>query len=95
MRSKKYKTYHKRTLLASKEVRCTFFVLSQGGPKKVKLPPTQRPFKRSMLIEFYECEGKKDHSKRSIWLQEMGLTIVNSMLCSLGFNEHGKGIKYA
>ena len=41
---KNYKTNHIRTLLASEEVRHTFFVLSQGGLKKVKLPPTQHPF---------------------------------------------------
>ena len=45
LRPKKYKTNHRRTLLASEEVRCTFFVLSRGGPKKVKLPPTQCSFK--------------------------------------------------
>ena len=45
LRPEKYKTNHKRTLLASKEVRHTFFVVSQGGPKKFKLPPTQHPFK--------------------------------------------------
>ena len=45
MRPKKYKTIHKRTLLSFKEVRHTFFVLSQEGPKKVKLPPIQRSFK--------------------------------------------------
>ena len=26
----------------------TFFVLSQGGPKNVKLPPTQRSFQNNM-----------------------------------------------
>ena len=48
LRPKKYKTNHRRTLLASKEVRHTFFLLSQEGPKKVKLPPTQRSFKSSI-----------------------------------------------
>ena len=48
LRPKKYKTNHRRTLLASKEVRHTFFVFSQEGPKKVKLPPTQRSFKSSI-----------------------------------------------
>ena len=48
LRLKKYKTHHRRTLLASKELRSTFFVLSQEGTKKVKLPPTQRPFKSSI-----------------------------------------------
>ena len=40
LRLKKYKTYQRRTLLTSEEKRRTFFVLSQEGPKKVKLPPT-------------------------------------------------------
>ena len=40
MRPEKYKTNHIRTLLASEEVRRTFFVLIQEGPKKVKLLPT-------------------------------------------------------
>ena len=48
LRVEKYKTNHIRTLLSSKEVRHTFFVLSQGGPKKVKLPPTQCSFQNSM-----------------------------------------------
>ena len=44
LRPEKYKTNHIRTLLASEEVRRTFFVLSWGGLKKVKLPPTQCSF---------------------------------------------------
>ena len=48
LQPKKYKTNHRRTLLASEEVRRTFFVFSQEGPKKVKLPPTQRSFKSSI-----------------------------------------------
>ena len=48
LRLEKYKTNHRRTLLAFKELRCTFFVFSQEGPKKVKLPPTQRSFKSSI-----------------------------------------------
>ena len=94
LRLKKYKTNHKKTLLAFEEVRRTFFVFSHEGLKKVKLPPTQRSFKRNIHHEFYECEGRKYHSKRSIWLWEMGLTTIKSMLCSLGFNEHDKYIKY-
>ena len=94
LRTKKYKTYHTRTFLTSEEVRHSFFILSQGGPKKVKLPPTQCSFKSIIYPEFYECEGRQDHSERSIWLREMGLTIVNLMLCSLGFSEHDKYIKY-
>ena len=38
LRLEKYKTNHRRTLLASEEVKRTFFVLSQEGPKKVKFP---------------------------------------------------------
>ena len=45
LRLEKYKTIHIRTLLASEEVRHTFFVLCQEGLKKVKLPPTQLSFK--------------------------------------------------
>ena len=45
LRPKKYKTNHIITLLASEEVRSTFFVLSWGGPKKVRLPPSQHSFK--------------------------------------------------
>ena len=41
LRPEKYKTNHRRTLLAFEEVRHTFFVLSQEGLKKIKLPPTQ------------------------------------------------------
>ena len=41
LRPEKYKTNHRRTLLASEEVRRTFFVFCQEGLKKVKLPPTQ------------------------------------------------------
>ena len=48
LRPKMYKTNHRRTLLASEEVRHTFFVISRGGPKKVKLPPTQRSFKSNI-----------------------------------------------
>ena len=35
LRLEKYKTYNRRTLLAFEEVRHTFFVLSEEGPKKV------------------------------------------------------------
>ena len=48
LRPEKYKTHHRRTLLASEEVRRTFLVLSQEGPKKVKLPPTQCSFKSNI-----------------------------------------------
>ena len=48
LRLEKYKTNHRRTLLDFEEVRRTFFVLSWGGLKKVKLPPTQRSFKSSI-----------------------------------------------
>ena len=48
LRLKKYKTHHRRTLLSSEEVRRTFFVFSQEGSEKVKLPPTQRSFKSSI-----------------------------------------------
>ena len=95
LRPEKYKTYHRRTLLSSEELSLTFFILSHEGPKKVKLPSTQRSFKSNLQLQFYECEGKQDHSERSIWLREMGLTTINLLLCSLVFNEHDKGIKYA
>ena len=60
LRPKKYKTNHRITLLASEEVRCTFFVLNQEGLKKVKLPSTQRSFKSSIysLIFTSVKEGK-------------------------------------
>ena len=48
LRPEKYKTNHRRTLLDFEEVRHTFFVLSEGGPKKVKLPPSQCFFKSSV-----------------------------------------------
>ena len=48
MRPEKYKTNHRRTLLDFEEVRSTFFVLSQEGLKKVKLPPTQCCFKSNI-----------------------------------------------
>ena len=48
LRPEKYKTNHIRTLLASEEVRRTFFILSRGGQKMVKLPPTQHSFKSSI-----------------------------------------------
>ena len=66
LRPKKYKTNHRRNLLASEEVRRTFFILSREGSKKVKLPPTQRYFKSNKQLDFYECEGRQDHSERSI-----------------------------
>ena len=43
LKLEKYKTNHIITLLDSEEVRHTFFVFSQEGPKKVKLPPTCWP----------------------------------------------------
>ena len=48
LRSEKYKTNHRRTLLDSEEVRRTFFIISQEGPKKVKLPPTQCSIKSNI-----------------------------------------------
>ena len=48
LRPEKYKINHRRTLLASEEVRHTFFIFSQEGLKKVKLPPTQCSFKSSI-----------------------------------------------
>ena len=43
---KKYKTIQRRTLLASEELRYTFFVLSQQGPKKgVNYHPINAPSK--------------------------------------------------
>ena len=48
LRPEKYKTNHRITLLASEEVRHTFFVLCQEGLKKVKLPPTQLSFERNI-----------------------------------------------
>ena len=48
LRLENYKTYHRRTLLAFEEVRHMFFLLSHGGPKKIKLPPTQRSFKSNI-----------------------------------------------
>ena len=76
-RPKKYKKNHRRTLLASKEVRRTFFILSQEGPKKVKLPPTQHSFKSSIYsLSFTSVkEGKItlkdpfDYEKRSLQQQ--------------------------
>ena len=49
LRSKKYKTYHRRTLLTfeeEKEKKISYLVKEVG--KKVKLPPTQRSFKSSI-----------------------------------------------
>ena len=40
LRPKKYKTYQRRNLLTFEEEKAHLFVLSQEGPKKVKLPPT-------------------------------------------------------
>ena len=48
LRLKKYKTYQIRTLLTSEEEKVHLFVLSQGGPKKVKLPLAQCSFKSSL-----------------------------------------------
>ena len=48
LRPKRYKTNHIRTLLASEEVRCTFFIFSQEGSKKFKIPPTQCSLKISI-----------------------------------------------
>ena len=37
---------------------------------------------RGLLTVFNELEGKQDHLERSIWVREMGITTLNSMLCS-------------
>ena len=74
LRPKKYKTNHRRTLLASEEVRRTFFALSQEGPKKVKLPPTQRSFKSSIYsLSFMSMKEGKITRKDPFGYEKWGL----------------------
>ena len=54
--------------------RCTFFVLSQGGPKKVKLPPTQRSFQNNMnSLSFTSVKESKITRKDPFDYEKWGL----------------------
>ena len=88
MRPEKYKTNHKKTLLASEEVRhtflaltlldseevrSTFFVLSWGGSKKVKLPPTQCPSKAGYSLSFTSVKESNITQKDPFDYEKWGL----------------------
>ena len=59
LRPEKYKTNHRRNLLASEEVRHTFFVLSQGGLKKLNYHLPNAPLEAACSLIFTSVkEGK-------------------------------------
>ena len=51
------------------------------------------PSKAAYSMSFMSVKEDKI-TRKDPFDYEMGLTTVNSMLCSLGFNEHDKDIKY-
>ena len=74
LRLEKYKKNHIRTLLAFEELRRTFFVLIQEGPKKVKLPPTQHSFKSSIYsLSFMSVKEGKITQKDPFGYEKWGL----------------------
>ena len=73
LRPEKYKTYHRRTLLTSEEIRHTFFVLIQEGPKKVNYYLPNAPSRVAYSLSFTSVKECKITQKDPFDYDKWGL----------------------
>ena len=73
MRPKKYKTYHKRTLLAFEEVRCNFLYLVREVLKGLNYHLPNAPSKEAYSLSFMSVKESNITRKDPFGYEEWGL----------------------